>query len=179
MPKFIPILAAASLTLSLAATPSIASKESDQAAAAALLLLGIAALAHTSDHHADGKHYTNSNNVADFERGYNDGLYNARYDSRHSTVTYGDGFSAGLKERDNRLAHRRYDAPKKTPTKALKSCIHKAAQKWGRNKHELHVTNSRKGGAGNYHVEISSGHKHGNCKVEANGKILSFKKGRI
>lgn len=149
--------------------------------AGALVLLGAAALAHNKDHHHDGKHHTQVQQIHDFDRGYRDGLHNAEYDFRHDSPEYNDGFAAGQKERHNQLAHRHPregDGPN-APALAMRACVGEASAKWGRNPRDISVIKTRQAGSNDFYVEVAAGHRHGNCEVSADGNIYLFQKGRI
>jgi hypothetical protein len=149
------------------------------AVAAAVAILGLAALAHSADDHPDGKKYK-GDSEAYFERGYRDGLHGEDYDSAYNNAEYGEGFSAGMKERDNRLAHKKHHKSKnKAPTVALRTCVGEASAKWGTNPQRISVIKSKKAGSDDYFVEVAAGHKHGSCEVSKHGEIYNFKNGRI
>jgi hypothetical protein len=75
------------------------------AAAVALTAIGIAALAHQSHHHADGKHLAEAED-GQFERGYRDGLYAQSYHNYDRSNDYSDGYSRGTQRRDGETAYR-------------------------------------------------------------------------
>jgi hypothetical protein len=81
----------------------------DQNAALAIgavaLIAGIAALSHKS-HHRDGEHGEDEQSVADFERGYRDGLHREDYHNYNDTQAYSDGYSAGVDERQEETSYR-------------------------------------------------------------------------
>jgi hypothetical protein len=166
-----------------AAGPAVADEKSDQAAAiaAALAIFGAAALAHHEDHHKDGKHHSDPDHIAAFERGYRDGLHEAGYDHRHDSGEYNEGYAAGLKERHNSLAHRhegRGDGPN-APTRAMRACVGEASARWGRDPRDIHVIKTRQAGSDDFLVEVAAGHKHGHCEVNAMGTNYQFRHGRI
>jgi hypothetical protein len=79
----------------------------DNAAAIAIgaaALLGAAALAHQS-HERDNKHGESSQSVADFDRGYRDGMYNQPYHNYGNASAYSDGYSEGNRKRDEETQH--------------------------------------------------------------------------
>jgi len=84
------------------------SNKNDNAAAIALgaaALIGAVALAHKS-HERDEKHGGDSQSVAEFDRGYRDGLYHQSYHNYQDTTAYSDGYNAGQRERDEETSHR-------------------------------------------------------------------------
>ena len=177
------LLASASLAAGMAATP-VHADEKAAAAVVALGLLGIAAMAHHDDHYREGQRPQTAQEMADFERGYRDGLHNEPYDSRHSSAAYGSGYDAGHKERANRLAHKQTHPDHKVPSLAARGCVGEASARWGRDPRDIHVTASKKGSfsqaAGQeYLVEVSAGHRHGHCNVNAEGTVFQFQKGRL
>jgi hypothetical protein len=85
-----------------------------------------------------------------------------------------------MKERDNRLAHKKHHKSKnKAPTVALRTCVGEASAKWGTNPQRISVIKSKKAGSDDYFVEVAAGHKHGSCEVSKHGEIYEFKNGRI
>lgn len=86
----------------------------DNAAALAIgaaAIIGLAALAHQS-HERDEKHGRDQRSVAEFDRGYRDGLYHQPYHNYQNTSAYSDGYNAGQEQRyeqtSYRPAHGRY-----------------------------------------------------------------------
>jgi hypothetical protein len=88
---------------------SDATKNNNAAAAAiaAAAILGVAALAHNS-HQRDNK-YNDPASMAEFDRGYRDGLHHERYHNRNDSSGYSDGYNAGQRERDEQTSHRSDD----------------------------------------------------------------------
>jgi hypothetical protein len=84
-----------------------ATKNNNAAAIAvgAAALIGVAALAHQS-HDRDGKHDNDSKSVAEFDRGYRDGLHHEGYHNYNNTPAYSDGYSTGQRERDDETPYR-------------------------------------------------------------------------
>lgn len=67
----------------------------------------IAALAsHKSGHHENGQHYADRQQEADYERGYNDGLYNQAYHNYSRSDSYGSGYQNGVQQRGNNTGYR-------------------------------------------------------------------------
>lgn len=177
------LLASASLAAGMAAAP-VRADEKAAAAVVALGILGIAAMAHHDDHYREGQKPQTAEEIADFERGYRDGLHNEPYDSRHSTAAYGNGFDAGHKERANQLAYKHQGGGEKAPNLAMRGCVGEASAQWGRNPQDIHVVASRKGsfsqaGGQEYQVEVSAGHKHGYCDVNGEGTVFKFHRGQL
>lgn len=172
-------------TLCMIATPTW-SDDKDEAALAALALLGIAALAHHDDHYRAGNEPKSAQQTARFERGYRDGLHNEHYDTAHSSAMYAQGYDAGQKERSNRLAHKRQaNNENQLPNGiAARSCVGQASADWGRNPRDIHVVARRKGsfsqaGGQEILIELAAGHKHGICRVNQNGTVFEVRNGRL
>jgi hypothetical protein len=84
-----------------------ASKNNEAAALAvgAAALIGVAALAHKS-HERNEKHGHDSKSVAEFDRGYRDGLYHQPYHNYQNTNAYSDGYNSGHREREEQTRYR-------------------------------------------------------------------------
>jgi len=181
MKRLTSTVAAAGLAMTMLTTPVQANSDTDKVAAGALLLLGVAALAHHQHNHPDGQHEAEPENIADWDRGFSDGLHNYDYDSARSSVAYGEGYDSGKKERDDRTAQHRRDHGEgpNAPALAMKSCVGEASEKWGLRPHHIHVVKTKQAGNDDFFVEVKAGHKHGNCEVNSQGEIFLFKNGRI
>lgn len=83
-----------------------AAGNSDAAAAAigAAAIIGVAVLAHQS-HERDDKHH-GQKSVAEFDRGYRDGMYHQPYHNYQNTTAYSDGYSSGSREREEQTRYR-------------------------------------------------------------------------
>jgi len=80
----------------------------DAAAAVAIgaaALIGAAVLAHKS-HERDEKHGNDSQSVAEFDRGYRDGLHHQAYHNYQNSGAYSDGYNAGQSERYEQTSYR-------------------------------------------------------------------------
>jgi hypothetical protein len=74
-------------------------------AAAGIAILG-ALLSHKSHDHDNGQHLTNEAHEAEYERGYNDGMYGYPYHNYGRDDTYAQGYQAGVDQRGrNSSAH--------------------------------------------------------------------------
>jgi hypothetical protein len=73
----------------------------------AAALLGVAALAHRS-HERDQDRHKSEQQVAEYDRGYRDGLYHQPYHDYNRSQSYVDGYNAGQQKRD---AETRYRSP--------------------------------------------------------------------
>ena len=178
-------LVAVSLATAISLPPAHAGKAAEALgiAAAAAAIIGVAALAHHDDHYRDGWKPNNERETADFERGYRDGLHNDGYRGwyGHDSRAYGEGYAAGQKERDNRLAHERWsesDGPN-APAFSMRACVGEASARWSRNPRDIHVVKTKQVGGDDFMVEVAAGHRHGACEVSAGGDIYLFRDGRI
>ena len=131
---------AAVLSVGMMAPQASAMDGREKAALGAIALLGIAALAHNQNHYHEGQEPQGAEQTAQFERGYRDGLHNEPYDSRHSSVSYGQGYDAGQKERSNRLAHKNQNGSgTRVPAAAMRSCVAEVASSLGAQEHDVHA----------------------------------------
>jgi len=73
----------------------------------AAALLGVAALIHRS-HERDNDKHNSEQQVAEYERGYRDGLYHQTYHDYNRSPSYVDGYNAGQQKRE---AETRYRSP--------------------------------------------------------------------
>lgn len=92
-------------------TPADCNQKSGSGAGAAVGAVAglalIAALAsHKSGHHESGSHYSNGADEAQYERGYNDGLYNQPYHNYDRNEAYGSGYQNGVEQRQNNTNYR-------------------------------------------------------------------------
>ncbi|MDZ3830717.1 MAG: hypothetical protein U0S50_02730 [Sphingopyxis sp.] len=71
-------------------------------AVAGLAILG-AVLAHKSNHHSDGRHSDDAPTEQQYDRGYQDGLYNAPYHNFDRSDAYSSGYEAGVDQRNANL----------------------------------------------------------------------------
>lgn len=97
------------------ATPQVAPQASSSSnsnntaavLAGAAVVAGVAMLAHKS-HERDEQKYNTQDQVAEYERGYRDGLYHQTYHDYNRSQAYVDGYNAGQQKRD---AETRYRSP--------------------------------------------------------------------
>ena len=180
MKKSIMVVSAAALALQICAGPSFALSDEEKTALAAAAILGVAALAHNQNHYHEGYAPKGAEQKAAFERGYRDGVHNEPYDSRHSSMDYGQGYDAGHKERENRLAHKSNNvAGTKVPHAALKSCVEDAASAMSVAAHDVHPVKAGQEGSDTYYIEVASGHRHLVCQVNSQGQIFDTRYGRL
>ena len=74
------------------------------AAVAAAALIGAIALSSKS-HHRNDQYGEDSRQLADFDRGHRDGLYNQAYHNYSNSQAYKDGYNSGVRERDEQTRH--------------------------------------------------------------------------
>jgi len=148
-------------------------KPNEEAVAGALVLLGIAALAHHDQHYRDGYSPQNANQTADFERGYRDGLHGYDYDSARSSVDYGQGYDAGHAERANRRVSERQDSEgPSVPPIAMQGCAKIVAGNFGVGLHDVQITRTVQRGPNDFLVEAAVGHDFMTCVMGDNGQVV-------
>ena len=85
-------------------------KSGSNAGAAAGAVAGLAILAaiasHKAGHHDNGTHYGSQADEAQYERGYNDGLYNQTYHNFDRNEAYGTGYQNGVEQRQRNSGYR-------------------------------------------------------------------------
>ncbi len=74
-------------------------------AIAAAAIAGVAALAHRSHERNEDKH-NSQQQVAEYERGYRDGLYHQPYHDYNRSQSYVDGYNAGQQKREAETSYR-------------------------------------------------------------------------
>lgn len=168
------------LAMSLGTAP-VSADPSKEDVEGALLLLGIAALAHHSHHYREGNAPSGAEQTADFERGYRDGVHGYDYDSHRSSAAYGNGFDAGHRDRANRTTHRTRVASdnQNVPTQAMQGCAKIVATNYGVGMHDVHITRTVNRGPDDYLVEAAVGHDYMNCVMGGGGKVVDVVGGRI
>lgn len=75
-------------------------------AIAAAAILGTAALAHKSHDNDKDRSKQSPQQVAEFDRGYRDGLYHQGYHNYNNTRDYSDGYQRGTEKRDAETSYR-------------------------------------------------------------------------
>lgn len=169
------------LLVAVLSTASVSSASADEdAVKGALVLLGIAALSHNDAHYRDGYKPQTARQMADFERGYRDGLHGYDYDSSRSSVDYGQGFDAGHAERANRrLSHRKESEGPNVPPIAMQGCAKIVAGNFGVGTHDVHITRTVQRGPNDFLVEAAVGHKYMTCVMGDNGQVVDVTGGRM
>lgn len=178
--KIASIAAVTAVVFSLGSTQVHAEMDKD-VVAGALLLLGAAALAHNEHHYQEGWKPNGPNETADFDRGYRDGLHNSDYNARQSPRAYGEGFSAGMKERENRLSHntRSQSEGPNVPPIAMQGCAKIVATNFGVGMHDVQIVKTVQRGPSDFLVEAAVGHKHMTCVMNASATPVEVYGGRI
>jgi hypothetical protein len=181
MKKVPALLASTALALTLATAPVRAEMNTEAKTAAALAILGAAALLHHKDHYRDGYAPADADTTAQFEMGYRDGLHNNPYASDYPTDAYANGYDAGHKERANSMAHRTNNvAGVKVPKAAMDSCFNDAVKGvFQTNPHNVHVVKAAQEGSDNFYIELAHGHKHVVCTVNSKGEIFNTEYRRL
>lgn len=77
-----------------------------QVAIAAAAMVGVAALAHKSHESQKDRAAQSPQDVAEFERGYRDGLYNQGYHNYNNRPDYSDGYNKGSEKRAAETGYR-------------------------------------------------------------------------
>jgi hypothetical protein len=180
MKRSILALGAAAMCLQLAVTPARAEMSDGEKAAAALAILGIAALAHNKHHYRDGYTPQTGDHTAEFERGYRDGVHGYAYNSFGSTVDYAEGYQAGDKERNNSMAHRQNTtAANKAPPMAMQGCAQIVAQNFALSTHHVHIIKSQSPSKHEWLIEAAVGHDHMVCTMRDTGEVIEVRGGRM
>lgn len=181
MKKLSTLFACTALVLSMATLPTRAEMSNDEKAAAAIAILGAAALLHHNGHYREGYAPSDGEETAQFEMGYQDGLHGYPYASNYPTAGYMNGYDAGARERTNSTAHRSNNtAGVKVPKAAMDACFTDAVkgvfQTSARN---VHVVKAAQEGADNFYIELAHGHKHVVCTVNSKGEIFNTEYRRL
>jgi hypothetical protein len=173
-------LGTAALCLHLAVVPAKADMTNDEKVAAAIAILGIAALAHNRHHYNNGYAPDSGESTADFERGYRDAVHGYTYDERNGTRDYAQGYEAGLSEREASVAHRRTAASGQTaPPMAIQGCAAIVAQNFAVGTHHVHIVKSTSPGKHEWEIEAKVGHSHMVCTMRDSGEVIEVRGGRL
>lgn len=148
------------------------------AAIAGAAIIGVAALLHHKDNHKDGKHLSTGASEADYERGFNDGLYDQSFNNYTRAQAYADGFNAGVQERQTRASFNRhpdhrgsgYDAP----PQGMRQCAIDASRAWDVPMERVVPSDSQSIGGGTYRVTVRAGYRTATCTVNRQGEVTSF-----
>jgi hypothetical protein len=174
------MIGAAALCLQLGTAPAHAKMTDEEKAAAALAILGIAALAHNKQHYREGYSPAAGEHTAEFERGYRDGVHGYAYNSFNSTVDYAEGYQAGDKERSNSMAHRQNaSVADRAPPMAIQGCAQIVGQNFAVSPHHVHIVKSRSPAKHEWQIEAAVGHQYMTCTMRDTGEVLDLRGGRL
>jgi hypothetical protein len=169
------VVSVASVCLCLSPQSSRANDDGKKVLLAAAAIAGVAALAHHNKNHEDGNHYNDANAEAEYERGYNDGLYAADYNNHNRTDAYSNGFDAGNHDRNVRVSHQQNnrwsDDRHDSPDTARRACIGEASSRWQIDPRDIVATSSRSTGNNEYEVTVSAGYHRSNCGATGDGRF--------
>ena len=179
MKKLLSTFAIAAVAAQGFATPLWADRDSDHKVAAALAILGIAALAHNQHHYKDGYTPANGEETAEFERGYRDGVHGYPYWEGNKTPSYAQGYQAGNTERENSMAHRKHAANSQAPYMANKGCAERVAGNFDVRVGQVHIIKARSPGKHEWEIEAAVGHQHMVCKMRDTGELLDLRGGKM
>jgi opacity protein-like surface antigen len=143
---------------------------------AAAAILGIAALAHHEKTHR-GPPPDDANRLAEHERGYRDGLYNAPYNNYSRNDDYQGGYDAGVNERTNYVAHNQrnqWGGRHGAPAEVQMACASEADRYWRVRPGTTVPLSSKSTGSGMYEVSLSAGWQRGTCTVTERGDVKSI-----
>ncbi len=179
MKSCVSVLGIAAICLHLGVAPAVAEMNDDEKAAAAIAILGIAALAHHKHHYKDGYRPGDDVETAEFERGYRDGLHGYAYWESSQTRGYVEGYTAGENERKNSVAHRRQSADLRAPPMAYSGCAGIVAQNFAVGKHHVHFVKARSPQKHEWEIEATVGHEHMVCKMRDSGEVIELRGGKL
>lgn len=173
------VLGAAVLSLQMSTAPARADMSDEKKAAAAIAILGIAALIHNKHHYKDGYRPSDDVETAEFERGYRDGLHGYAYWERSQTRGYVEGYKAGENERANSVAHHREPTSQKAPAMAYSGCAEIVAQNFAVGKRDVHFVKARSPQKHEWEIEAAVGHEHMVCTMRDSGDLIDLRGGRL
>ena len=179
MNRLVSSLAMAALSVQFAVVPAQARMSDAEKAAAAVAILGIAALAHKKHHYQEGYQPDDDVETAEFERGYRDGVHGYAYWENSRTRGYVQGYQAGTKERENSMAHRHQAAEEKAPPMAINGCADIVASNFDVSRHDVHMIRSSAGNKHEWLVEAAVGHNHMVCTMRDTGEVIDLRGGKL
>lgn len=177
MKTTVAILGLAALCLQLTTAPVRAEMSDDEKAAAAIAILGIAALAHHKHHYKGGYAPSGGQATADFETCYRDGLQG--YDYVESSKDCAEGWQAGNAEREKSRAHRSVASADRAPPMALQGCAQIVAQNFAVGTHSVHFVKSRSPSKHEWQIEAAVGHQHMVCTMRDTGEVIELRGGSL
>lgn len=177
MKPFFAALGLAALCMQVSTAPARAEMSNDEKVAAAIAILGIAALAHNKHHYTGGYAPPGGRETADFETCYRDGLHG--YDYVESSRDCAEGWQAGNAERENSRAHRAVATADRAPPMALQGCAQIVAQNFAVGTQAVHFVKSRSPSKHEWEIEAAVGHEHMVCKMRDSGELIDLRGGRL
>jgi hypothetical protein len=179
MKMILSALGVAAFCMQLTAVPAHAKNDDAAIAAAAIAILGIAELAHHKHHYKDGYKPSDEIEMAEFERGYRDGLHGYPYWEYSQTRGYVQGYRAGENERNNSVSYRREPADRKAPPMAYKGCADIVAQNFAVSRSHVHFIKARSPQKHEWEIEATVGHEHMVCTMRDSGELIDLRGGRL
>lgn len=179
MKTFASFVTIAALGLNFAAAPVHAKMTDEEKAAAALAILGIAALAHGKHHYAGGYAPADGVETAEFERGYRDGVHGYPYWQNSQTRAYAEGYQAGDRERENSMAHRAMAPDSIAPPMANRGCAENVARNFAVGMGQVHIIKARSPAKHEWLIEAAVGHEHMVCTMRDSGELIELRGGRM
>jgi len=179
----IPAVIALSCALVIPAPAKAADGKNTRAVAAAVAAAAIIGLAvsaaHHHGHYENGSEYDDPRDSAEFDRGYRDGLHDARRNNYNRTEAYRDGYRAGKDERELRISHNQSNRWEPGRHVADSNMMYRATEEAER------YWNLPRGGAtpvrssyneenGNYRVLVAAGYLRGTCVFDRYGRVIRF-----
>ena len=179
MKQTLTLVSVAALCLQMTAVPARAEMSDEQKVAAAIAILGIAALAHHKHHYKDDYKPADDVETAEFERGYRDGLHGYPYWEYSQTQGYVNGYQAGENERNNSVAHRRLSDAERAPPMAYSGCAEIVARNFAVTSRDVHVTRARSPQKHEWEIEAAVGHQYMVCSMRDSGELIDLRGGRM
>jgi hypothetical protein len=169
------LLGAVAMCFSVAVSPAQAEMSDDEKIAAALAILGVAALAHHKHHYKDGYAPVAGQNTADFETCYREGLHG--YDYRESSKDCAEGWQAGNTERENSVAHHKNASVDKPPRASIKGCAQIVAQNFAVSARDVHIRKWKPEVGSTWLIDAAVGHQHMVCRMDEAGTVMDLRGG--
>ena len=169
--------------LLVSALPSPAVDDSTKKVlAGAAAAAGIAAIIHSQHHHDDSKHHHDQQREAVFERGYRDGLQNARFNDYKDEKEYRKGYDAGIEERQAHIYHNQPNRWEEDRHHAPQNLMHTCALATARHfdlspGHVTPLSSKKTDHHHLYKITVKYGHhKQAICSIHENGKVEKIKR---
>lgn len=176
MNRFVTCLAIAALAVQMTSGPARAMSDEEKAAAA-LAILGIAALAHNKHHYKPGYQPDDGEATAEFERGYRDGVHGYPYWEGNRTPSYAEDYQAGNREREDSMAHRSQSAEARAPHMANQGCAEIVARNFAVGPRDVHLIRAQPGAKHEWMIEAAVGHDYMTCTMRDTGEVIDLRGG--